>query len=89
MPLYLVSYDLRKKKDYQTLWDEMERLGGHKPLRSVYFLDVNSRNAADLRDHLKQFIDADDQLIVVEFSKRPATFRPNQGTTNWLDAKFD
>ena len=88
MPLYVVSYDLNKAKNYQALWDEMARLGGHKPLESVYFLDVNSANAASLKDHLTKFIDGDDQLIVVQFDKRPATHRAKTGTKEWLDKKF-
>ena len=84
MGLFVVSYDLRKKKDYQTLWDEMERLGGHKPLQSVYLLNVDVDAAGNLRDHLAQFIDDDDQLIVVPFSKKPAHQKANQGTNDWI-----
>lgn len=88
MPLYVVSYDLNKNKDYQKLWDELERLGGHKPLESVYFVDVNSSNAAALVAHLKDFIDNDDQLIAVEFDHSPGTFRAKSGTKKWLDKHF-
>ena len=88
MPLYVVSYDLNNAKDYQKLWDEMDKLGGHKPLESVYFVNVNSATATALQSHLKSFIDDDDQLIVVPFDKRPATHRAKQGTKEWLDSKF-
>lgn len=84
MPLYVVSYDLRKRKDYQTLWDELERLGGHKPLLSVYLLNVDAASASALRDHLAKFIDDDDQILVVEFSKKPAHQKANQGTNKWI-----
>ena len=88
MALFVVSYDLRKKKDYQPLWDEMDRLGGHKPLESVYFLNVNSKDAATLIAHLRKFIDDDDQVIAVEFDKRPGTLRAKSGTKEWLDKYF-
>jgi CRISPR/Cas system-associated endoribonuclease Cas2 len=84
MGLFVVSYDLRKKKDYQTLWDEMDRLGGHKPLLSVYFLNVDVDTASELRDHLSKFIDDDDQLIVVPFSQKPAHQMANKGTNDWI-----
>lgn len=84
MGLFVVSYDLRKRKDYPTLWKEMDRLGGHKPLLSVYFLNVDVDSAADLRDHLAKFIDEDDQLIVVPFLEKPAHQKANQGTNNWI-----
>lgn len=86
MPLFVVSYDLRKRKDYPELSEEMERLGGHKALLSVYFLDVTVRDAAKLRDHLLKFIDEDDRLIVVEFSKKPAHRLANEGTNDWIKA---
>lgn len=89
MPLYLVSYDLNNAKNYQKLWDELERLGGHKPLESVYLLETNSSSASALLKHLKPFVDPDDQLIVVPFNERPATFRTKHGTKDWLDSKFD
>ena len=78
MGLFVVSYDLRKKKDYQALWDEMERLGGHKPLLSVYYLDVDVESASALRDHLSEFIDDDDHLIVVPFTQKPAHQKANR-----------
>ncbi len=87
MPLYLVSYDLNKEKNYPKLWDELKKLGGHKPLESVYFLDVTSASATVLLNHLKKFIDDDDQLIVVPFSDRPSTNRAKAGTKEWLDKK--
>ncbi len=88
MPLYIVSYDLRGSRDYQKLWDEMERLKGFKSLDSVYILKVSSPDAAALRDHFSQYIDRDDRLIVVEFSERPATRKAKTGTTEWLDANM-
>ena len=89
MALFLVSYDLRKHKDYPKLWAEMERLGGHKPLLSVYLLNVDLDTAAALRDHLSGFIDQDDQLLVVEFSEKPAHQKANQGTNAWITKNVD
>ena len=74
MSKFIVSYDLVKRKDYPQLWDEFKRLNGHKCLRSVYFVDCTA-TAQSLLDHLKGFVDGDDQLVVVEFDKRPATYR--------------
>lgn len=85
MPLYVVSFDLRRRKDYQALWDEMRRLVGHKPLKSVYFLNVDATMASALRDHLARFIDDDDQLIVVEFHKKPAHQKANHGNNRWIE----
>lgn len=84
MPCYVVSYDLNNRQDYPKLWDELKRLGGHRPLESVWFLNVDSPNSAHFRDHLADFIDQDDQLIVVEFSKKPAHQKAKKGTNDWI-----
>lgn len=88
MPLYIASYDLNKKKDYPRLWAEFDRLGSHKPLESVYFLNVTAANAVVLRDHLRKFIDADDSLVVSSMTSRPATYKAKPGTKEWLDKNF-
>lgn len=64
MPKYIASYDLIKRKDYPTLWAELERLGGKRVLESVWCLDVNSASAKVLRDHIRSFVDADDRVFV-------------------------
>lgn len=87
MALFLVSYDLRKTKNYQPLWDEMERLEAFKPLESVYLVNLTD-NITDVRDHLKGYIDSDDGLLVVEFDKKPAAFKCKQGTAQWLKDNF-
>lgn len=67
--LYMVSYDLRKPgQDYKSLIDELERLGGKKVLKSEWALRQNNTSASDLRDHLRQFIDSNDRLLVVAVS---------------------
>lgn len=85
MALFAVSYDLKKNKDYPTLWEEFTRLGGHKALESFYLLDLNT-TAPLLRDHLRGFVDEDDMLMVVEFMGKPAFIRARQGTNDWISA---
>lgn len=88
MAIFSVTYDLNKEKDYKKLWDELERLNGHKAALSYYFIDVNSDSAIVIRDHLLGFVDNDDRLIVCRLDVRPATHRAFQGTKEWLDARF-
>ena len=87
MALFVISYDLRKNKDYQALWDEMERLEAFKPLESVYLVDLNN-SASEVRDHFKGFIDGDDGLLVIEFDTKPAAFKCKQGTAKWIADYF-
>lgn len=61
----LITYDLRRPgQDYTTLTVELERLGAHRILESVWFLKNTSNTALQLRDHLTRFIDGNDRLFV-------------------------
>ncbi len=80
MAYFVVSYELRKARDYQPLWDEFERLGAFKPLNSVYLIERDNTSAAELRDHLEGFIDDDDGLVVIEVDQKPAAFKCKVGT---------
>jgi len=88
MAYFAVSYQLNNQKDYQTLWDEMDRLNGHKVMRSFYFIDTSMDTALKLKDHLINFVDEDDMIAVVEMTKRPGCYKCYQGTKAWLDARF-
>jgi hypothetical protein len=88
MALFCISYDLIKGKDYQKLWDELDRLGGHKALESFYLVALTN-TASEVRDHLRDFVDSDDMLMVIEFSKKPAFVKAKAGTNAWLEKNFD
>lgn len=66
MALYLVEYDLIKRKDYQSLTDALVALRAKKVLLSSWALRHTNTNPKALRDHFLQFIDADDRLCVYE-----------------------
>jgi CRISPR-associated endonuclease Cas2 len=87
MAYFLVTYDLVEDKDYKKLIDELKELGAHRPALSVWFVELKN-TAVEVKDHLAGYMDRDDKLIVVEFSKRPATKMAFEGTKDWLDARF-
>ena len=90
MPIYGVTYDLNKDKNYQKLWDEFERLRGQKAARSFYLLSLTNDKSAEVLEHLKLFIDKDDTMIVVKTNiKDIKRFRPLEGTTKWLATNSD
>ena len=64
--LYYVSYDLVKAKDYPKLWEALKSVGAVRVLESVWCFSRVGTTATELRDHLRQFIDADDRLLVIE-----------------------
>ena len=68
MALYFLEYDLRKQKNYQKLYDELESFGSKRVLESLWCFNRVNTDTAKLRDYFKNFIDADDGLIVIECS---------------------
>jgi hypothetical protein len=65
--LYQVNYDLIKYKDYPKLWEALEELGARRVLLSTWVLKTTS-TASEVRAYLRQFIDADDRLLVTKMT---------------------
>lgn len=83
MTTYTVSYDLIKRKDYQTLWDELARLKAHRTQASYWLVNVNN-TANELHDHLKSFVDSDDALWVSELTRNHHFSNAKAGTNDWI-----
>lgn len=69
MALYLLSYDLRGQRDYQTLWDELASFNAVRILESDWCFKRINTTSVGLRDYFKKFIDADDGLFVAQISE--------------------
>lgn len=68
MSLFFIEYDLRKARNYDPLWAELQRFCAVRVLKSSWCFNATGWTATTLRDHFKQFIDADHGLIVSEVS---------------------
>ena len=83
MTSYTVSYDLRNQKDYQTLWDELARLGAQRIQESYWLVNVDN-TAEELHDHLQNFVDGDDRIFVSELTKNHHYGKAIKGTNDWI-----
>src|SRR3546814_19677 len=83
MTTFTVTYDLIKTKDYKKIWDELERLGGHRTCESYWLVSVNN-TAKELADHLKKYMDSDDRVWVSELTKNHHYSNAKAGTNDWL-----
>lgn len=83
MTTYAVSYDLIKRKDYASLWEELERLGAHRTQASYWLVNVNN-TAKELHDHLKRFVDEDDKIWTSELTKNSWYSNAMAGTNEWI-----
>lgn len=65
MKLFFLSYDLRNKRDYKTLYDELNKLNAVRILESTWCFKLqDSITAEKVREHFRQFIDNDDAIMV-------------------------
>jgi hypothetical protein len=89
MPLYVVSYDLHSKRDYQPVWDALREVGGRKLLESLWLIDVEDE-AGDVTDWMKMLLDDDDSVAVVELQSSAdwATYNALEDGNEWLEANL-
>lgn len=83
MACYLISYDLRKAKDYERLYDAIKSYGTWAHVLESSWAVETDKTATNLRDHLAEFIDSDDGLFVVK-SAGEAAWRNVLCKNEWL-----
>lgn len=66
MALYFLEYDLRNRRNYQTLYDELADFNGVRILESIWCFKRVGASAEGLRDHFRKFVDSDDGLMISE-----------------------
>ena len=69
MPAFLISYDLRKQRNYQPLYDLLGQWQVAPLLESVWLANLNA-GAGQVRDMLMRVTDGDDGVAVIEIASR-------------------
>lgn len=89
MAIFMVSYDLRKKDefDYEELWAAFRALDSVKFQESAYFVSSNS-SIAEIKAYFRQHMHPDDLLMVVEFTEKPDYTKALAGTNAWIKAHW-
>ena len=83
MACYIINYDLRKVKDYDSLIGAIKAYGTWaKILKSCWAVVTNS-SAEKLRDDLLKHMDADDGIFVIK-SGVEAAWRKVECEGSWL-----
>lgn len=85
MPLYIISYDLHRDRDYKPVHDLMDEWHAAKLLESLWL--ANLRGPAEVvRDIVLGTLDADDSVAVIQLKlgSQWAVTRVLQGGINWL-----
>ena len=88
MAVHLISYDLMTPgKNYDVLIGAIRALGPWaRPLKSQWLV-VSQATQTVLRDHLKQYIDANDRLLIVTVDRQAwAAMNLPAEVAQWLHA---
>jgi hypothetical protein len=85
----LITYDLRKPgRDYSTLYDAIKSFGNWAhPVESVWIIDT-TKNPGDIRDYLKQHVDSNDVLFVVQLHQNWASSNLPPKNVDWLKSSI-
>jgi len=85
MPAYMISYDLRKVRNYDALIKQLRDWQCISPLKSVW-LGLLNGPATALRDLLLAHIDNDDGLLVMELKQgcQWGSYLLNENGADWL-----
>ena len=87
MAVFAVSYDLRKQRNYQALYEILEG-SGVRALESFWFVEANV-GAPEVRNILRRHMDQDDGLFVSTIEPGPtwASYDLLPGALEWLKAR--
>jgi hypothetical protein len=80
---YIINYDLRKSRDYESLYEAIRSYRTYAKILESCWAVVSERSAAEIRDHLLSVMDSDDGIFVVK-SGREAAWNRVDCEGQWL-----
>lgn len=84
MTIYMISYDLIKRKNYEPLWTALKEHGAHRALESLWLVSL-SNTTTEVFNWLKGFVDSDDRLFVIPVNAKSAFYvNAKAGTKQWI-----
>lgn len=67
MKIFVVNYDLRNERDYNSLYNRLNDLGGKRVLESMWTLKLDDKyTCKGICDDLRRYIDSDDGIFVAD-----------------------
>lgn len=84
MKVYQIDYDLRNRRDYQSLYDRIQSyLMWCRPMESTWVIATDS-NAAEVRDYLIGALDRDDGILVTRLEGEAAWYNVAPDASEYL-----
>lgn len=85
MATFLIGYDLNKpSQEYSDLISAIKSIGGWWHHLDSTWIVKSDKNCKEIRDQLKPYIDANDELLVVRLSGEGAWSGINEKGSKWL-----
>ena len=66
MTCYIVSYDLRRQRDYASLYEAIKTYPNWAHITASTWAVVTNSSAIEVREYLRGFVDNDDRLFVIK-----------------------
>lgn len=89
MKVYQISYDLRKQRNYDALYERIKSYGTWCHVLESSWVIATNQSAAQIRDYLLGVLDKDDGLLVTRLSGEAAWFGLGQQRDNWLKQQLE
>lgn len=89
MSLYQISYDLRKQRNYDALYERIKAYGSWCHALESSWVISTSQTATQVRDNLRQAMDGDDGLLVTRLSGEAAWYGLSKDRSAWLKTQLE
>lgn len=83
MTAYIISYDLIKSKDYESLYSAIKSLGKWARVVESTWVVTSDKTCTEIRDYLLKYMDNDDRLFVTQ-SSSIAAWKNVRCSNEWL-----
>jgi hypothetical protein len=89
MKVYQISYDLRKQRNYEALYELIRSYGGYCHALGSSWLITTQQSATQVRDYLSQALDQDDRLLVTRLQGEAAWIGLEDELSHWLKEQLN
>lgn len=88
MKLYQITYDLRKQRDYNPLYERIKAYGTWCHALESTWIIASNQSADQVANNLRAVIDADDGLLVTRLQGDAAWVGLSAEQTKWLQNQY-
>ena len=89
MKVYQISYDLRKQRNYEALYERIRSYGIYSHALESTWLIASNQTAVQVCDYLYEVMDSDDGLLVTRLQGEAAWNGLRDKTTEWLQNQLN